>query len=215
MKSRLRTILSRRNRLVFFGLVLLLAALLAFVFRGLVHDFFVVPFLYALWLIGVLLESIPQHIIWIIFLIVAVRIVVGNLIALRKRAARAARRKRAQERGHIGTWTNRIKMAELGLYSKWRLSQELGQLLLGVLAQGERLTPEQVKQNLEAGGIDVPPEIRAYLQAALEPGSPDAESCFEKLRRWSRPETRRSPLYLDPEKVIRFLEYQMGVRHDY
>ena len=197
-----------RNRLLPFGLILLLAGLLTLVLQDFTRRVIATPLLYVFWIGRLLLESIPQIGFWWLFLFIALA-VAGRSLLKHKPAPQPTRRAEKAGRGRIETWAKLIIESKQETYYKWQLAQHLQELTLAVLAHDERLTPKQIKQRLLDNQLDMPPEIQAYLQAGM--------TSFSHLL-GPRPrfgsKAQPSPLDLDPEQIIQFLEEKFDYRTD-
>lgn len=208
--------MTRRRRvvLVLLLLLLLIGVGLTLFLRDVVGQFIVQPLLYVLWVSRLFLGSIHQVIYW--FLLIAVVLI----LAIRSLIGRWGRWKEEPLfdvlfGGRVRVWARWVELATERYYYrgyfKWRLARQLGELTQDVLAYRERLTPREVRRELEAGGFNLPPDIRAYLEAGLLQRS---FSSFREMRRRSRrfrflPNREPSPLDIDPMRVIRFLQQQM------
>lgn len=207
-----------RERLLLLGLVLLLAIPLVFVLRGGVREAIVVPVLYILWLGRLFLQSVPQSLLWALFLMVGLVVAVRSFRAARGSTQHSIPPRRVRGGAYSGpvwTWQRRIHLVARGSYYEWYLAQHLGRLAQEVLVTRERLAPGQIKLHhlFSDGGLDAPPEVRAYLEAglgSLPPRSVRFPRLARLLRRF-RPPAQASPLDLDPERVVQFLERQLEV----
>jgi hypothetical protein len=202
-----------RRRLVLLGLVLLMAAPLVLVLRDFAREAIVVPLLYVLWLGRLLFRSIPQPLLWSLFLTLAL-LVVARSLGGREGPARGMREAQAESPGRVRVWARRIQLADRGDYSRWRLAHYLRTLILDVLAHRERLTPEQLRRRLETGEVHAPPAVQAYLQAGLMPMPSGPLGLLSRLRQQFR--SRAQVSLLDPslESAVQFLENQLEVSHD-
>lgn len=195
-----------RARLFRLALLLILAALLTPFLKDFIRDVLLLPLLYAAWLARIIFETIPQVAIWIIFLVVAL------LVALRSLSGGRAVRLDSRETpvrvtGRIESWARLVDQAGQEHYARWRLAREMRKLTLAILASEKQLSQEQVMRALQDNRLDLPPEIRAYLQASMT-----SFSYFSPTRFWfwQKP-TRPSDLDLDPEQVLQFLEERYGI----
>jgi len=206
------------RRLLLAGLVLLLAIPLMFVLRDVTREMVVVPLMYFLWLGRLLWHSLPQALLWVLFLVLCLYLAARSLSVGRDQPhrGRAVRKSPIDEAGYSGAvavWARRVESAGRGEYYRWYLAQHLGRLAQEVLAYRARLAPDQVKSHLvlEEDRLDVPPEIRAYFEAGQQLASPRRVR-FPRLSRLVsrlRSPAASPPLDLDPERVIRFLERQL------
>ena len=199
-----------RRRLLLVGLVLLLAIPLTLALRNFARDVIVVPVLYILWFGHLIVQSIPQAILWVLLLVIALFISARSLIKSQSPTGEA-REVQADRPGQVTAWARQIHRMTRGSYYEWSLAQHLGRLSLAVLAYRERLSREQIRQHLQAGKLDMSPEVQAYLQAGLSPFLSKPISLLSRLVRRLRPSVHTSPLDVDLEKVVRFLEKQLEV----
>lgn len=204
--------MSRRNRLLFLALVLLLAVPLMLLLRSFVREAIAVPLLRILWVGQILFQSIPQPLLWALLLTIVLLLAMRSLVRRRKPAQETDRAETVYP-GRVRTLTKWLQHIDKGYYFKRRLAQHLVELTAEALAVRERQALGQIRRRLES--LDAPPEIQAYLQAGLKPVSPQPVGFLSKLARRLRLSTQPSPLDLDPERAIQFLEDQMEVGYDH
>ncbi len=189
-----------RQRLLPLGIILLTAVLLAPLIRNFIREFVVIPLLYVVWIGRIVFDTIPQTAFWGCFLVMALLIASVSLLKNRKPQSRIHEVKTVQL-GRVETWAKLIRQATQEDYYQWRLAQPLRELIVETLAHEARLTSKQIKQRLRADQLDLPAEIHAYLQASLR-----SLSYLSAPRFRFRSRRRASPLNLDPESVVQFLE---------
>jgi hypothetical protein len=104
-----------------------------------------------------------------------------------------------------------IHRAEQSDYYKWRLAQHLGNLSWQVMAYREGTTPQDLRDRLRAGRLDLPPIVLAYLEGRKKGRIGGPSSLMSRLER--RLGLRERSPSLDPalEEIVRFLEEQMEV----
>lgn len=166
----------------------------------LVDDFvvtvIVLPLLRVFWFLSLVVQSIPQDIIWVGFILVMVII---TFIRLRKeKKPRApARQSPVRYSSTVERWARLLEFAQDSRYSKWRLAQQLKRLT-------QRLHPsnqDEITRDLSEMGL--PPEIKAYFEAP-QPSGYAFRGRFNPARKESETE-----LSLDPEIVIQYLEKKL------
>jgi hypothetical protein len=154
---------------------LLLASLLVIVIltrllQGFIREVVIDPLWYYFQFAGRTLESINQWAIWLAFLAFGVLLVISSLVRVRhsqtqgERAARGPTAKVA----HLSGW---IDLMEESDYFRWRMARHLGELSLKILARSTNLDPDQLRREIQAGELDMPPEVSDFLQSGLTPGS--------------------------------------------
>lgn len=200
-----------RRRLILAGLVLLLAIPLALVLRDLVGRLMATQALYLLWLGRLFLRSLHQYLFWLLFVAVALLIFISALVGEgRQRKARTPPAPPDTQYNPVETLARQIRIVGRGDYSRWRLAQSLGELALEALACQDHLPLAQVRQRLEAGTLNIPPEIQAYLQAGRTTLHLRRVTLLSRLG-LRRKETSPSPLDLEPERVVQFLEERLEI----
>jgi hypothetical protein len=192
-----------RSRLLRLGLLLLLAGLLTPFLKDFIRDVLLLPLLYITWLGRLVLASLPQVIIWGSLFIFAL-FVAGRSLLIQSRRRLQTYRPVTLPPGRLESWANLIDRAGQDRYARWRLARQLRKLTLAVLAQNKRQPLPQLTQELTEGRLNIPGEIQAYLQASLTSFSYFAPARF---RFWFQAPPA-SPLDLDPEQIVRFLEDQ-------
>jgi len=199
------------KRLLLAGLTLIVVIALAVLFKDTVRRILVEPVMYLAWLLRLGFESLPQVFLWIALALIGLLVAGTSLIGIVQRPPRAASIERnfADPVETLARW---IDHAARGYYFKWRLAQHLSALGLEALAQRRHISVEEARRQLEAGQLDVPPDIRAYLLAGL---ASDWYSVRPGPRPRLRAAARSSPLDLAPEAIVQFLETQLEAERDH
>ena len=189
----------RRVLLAFAGLSL--PIVLAIVFQDFFRETVVVPILYVLWVVYLYVVSLPQALVWGVFLGLA-------LLAVTLAAPRATRFQqrrgfpdRLEEAGRVAAWVERVRLAKRSLYFQHALARRLGKLTLAILAQPKRLEPDALKVQLMRGDLDgrMPQEALEYLKWGL-------------LRRPPGGSARRAEPLQAPRALVRYLEERLHLR---
>lgn len=183
------------------GLILLIAAAIAPIFRNFVREVIIIPLLYIVWLGRFVVEAIPQTGLWSCFLIFFALILAVGLVDKQQRKSTLYLAGDVDE-GRVAGWIKLIQQAEKDHYFKWRLAQRLQKVALNVIAHQQGQSLKRTRQQLRQAELDIPPELQAYFQASLQ-----SLGHLPARRRFFRPgPPAASPLDLDPEHVIQFLE---------
>lgn len=204
MSARLRARLKSSPLTLLAGAVL--AVVLAYLLRDFVRAAILIPVEYVLWTMGLLYNAFPQ-LIWALFLTVLLALAAASL-----RPAKPARQSRAdpvdvQRLTRAEIWSQQLKQRTQGDYFKWYLARELTALALQVISHHERMTEEQVQAQLESGNLRIPTEVLAYFQTSLETRSSQQ---YTELKAQYQARGLPSPLEMDPEQVIRYLEKSLA-----
>lgn len=169
-----------------------------------VNDFvvevLVQPVLGAIWFLSLLVSSIPQWILWAVFLLVML-VVAGSGLKRGPAGPLSAWQSRGRSAGRVEIWARRLQSAQKSVYARWRLAMEMRQLTRELLSHvdGE----ERVRPSL--ADLDLPEEMRAYLDAGNPAG---------RRQRWRRKPGKSGPsepLDMDPDEVVDFLRERLGL----
>ncbi|OGF54138.1 MAG: hypothetical protein A2Z21_07125 [Candidatus Fraserbacteria bacterium RBG_16_55_9] len=190
------------------GLVLLLSSLLALLFQDFLREVIVVPLLYAYWFMRLYVESLPQSFLWALFMAAVIAIAVKSISARTAKSRHGHRGLQKERQGKIEVWVERVRLAKRGKYFRVRLARRLAEFSLETLAYRERRTPEEIREQLQSGRSGIPQEIETYLQAGLSMNIQNADS-GDTTRLRTR---KNSPLQLNPERVVEFLEHLLQGR---
>lgn len=201
MNARTKTLLALA------AVILLLAIPLRLLLLDTVRKFIVAPLLPLLQVGQLLFQAIPQALLWALGLLVAAAIALRSLAWQAKPTPRKGGTVIAHT-GPVQTWVRWFQQQERGDYFRKRLAHLLGRLAVQALAPYEHLTAQQARGLLDH--LNAPAEVRAYLQAGFEPEPPVLAARLGFLARLKRTGRQRSPLNLDPEKVVQFLERSIG-----
>ena len=198
-----------RNRVLLFGLVLLLAIPLTLLLWNVARDAIVVPLLYILWLGRLIFRTIPQWFLWLLFIVIALSRIVKSLAKQRNPVQEIPGRE-TPGLGRVGVWTRRIHLTERRSFSRWYFAQHFHKLILDILAHHERVETLQIKKRLKTGELDVPPEVQAYLSIGLARIFPRS-TLLSRLRRYLSLRMLTSLPDLDLEGTVQFLEEQLKI----
>jgi hypothetical protein len=183
-----------------------LAVLLAYLLKDTIRHFLIAPLFYVYRFFRILYEAMPQVVWWIAFLVIIVLLAIRSLLRnlkispLREQPIQTDRLSRAR------AWRHWLEISEQGDYSRWLLARNMAKLALEMLAHQERQSLDETRQLIRAGKIRLPADVQAYFQVGLDAPSFRHYSEFLTLLRSTR---SASPLDLDPEIVIQYLEERM------
>jgi hypothetical protein len=187
----------RIRRIVFLGLALLGAGLLAYLFAGTVRDALILPLAYYLWQALQLYRAVPQQLYWAALAVVGLLVALPALLDISLRSQE--KEKQRDRRGQVELLAQALEHRHQGIYFRWQLANTLGELAQRILSYQERLLPGR---KLRARDWTPPPEVEAYLDAGLNTTFADypLPGRFGTL-----PDT---PFDIDPETVVSYLESQ-------
>lgn len=192
-----------RRWLIVIGVVVI-AALLAFPLRGVVHELIVVPLSYLLWLLGLLYLSLPQM-LWWVGVTLLVLVLLGKSLLIEIKPARRTIPISKIDRGKVESLAAAMQKSRRGVYFKWLVANRLGKLAHQILRQRENGKERSVFAPLVGEGWEPETGLRQYLEKGLHGSFADFPN--SGYRYFVRPP--KTPLDYDVNEVIEFLEAQV------
>lgn len=188
----------KRVRLVVVGLVVLGSAILAYLLRDVIYDLVVVPLAFTLWLLELVYLAIPQLVKWVALIVLLLLGVVWRLMPDLPAPAKPRSPRRLIE-GRVESLAGGIHRSRTSNYFKWQVANRLGRL-------ARHISETPAFSETGEGGSE---SIRAYLAAGVHQSFVD----FPTPR---SPFARRlpTPLDVDPEEIVGYLESRMELSHD-
>ena len=187
----------KKRRFALLGLALLCAGLLAYLFAGTVRDLLILPLAYYLWQLLQVYRAVPQQLFWAALVVVGILVALPTLLDISLKSRE--KEKQPDRRGQVELLAQALEHRGRGIYFKWQLANTLGELAQRILAYQERLLPGR---KLRARDWAPPAEVEAYLDAGLNTTFADYPL---RGRLGGLPD---SPLDIDPELVVNYLESQ-------
>jgi len=151
------------RNLIILIVVVIVVAVVAFLIRDYVRQFVAPLVLYALWLTQIIFSSLPQALLWAVFLIVAISLAWRSLVESRQRVVRRVRPPDVYY-GRVEELVRMAEQAHRGEYFARRLERQVSDLTLEMLGHGEKLTPTQTQAVVEQVRGRVPGLVYEFLQ---------------------------------------------------
>ncbi len=193
-----------RKRLLPLLALLAAALLLAFPLQDFLRTGIIEPLLYFFWGMGILYKSVPQFWIWVLLLGIVFFILLTPFLEDLPRWRRKGKAL-PPEPGPIERLAETLSASDKGIYFKWVVANRLGKIVSNWLFYRNRVEYGWQAKDLARFGWDAPPEIYNYLDAGLN-GSfadyPRSRIPFIRIK-------RKTPLDLDPNLALDFLEKEM------
>jgi len=193
-----------RRRWLALGGVVVIALILAFPLQDVIRTTVVVPLAYLWWAVGVLYQSIPQVVVWILLIVLISLMLMGSFASDRMRKPPEDPKIKPAPGQVEGLAENLVKM-RAGTYYKWQVANRLGRLARDFLIQrGDRFSTKDLSP---LSGHDWQPS--AKVDAYLETGLYGSFSDFPN-QPWRFRPPEPTPFDIDVEEVVEFLESQMS-----
>lgn len=202
-----------RKTLIVVSLILLISLPLTLLLHEFTREILLSTLLRLSWYTRLYIDNLPQPIIWAVFIALAIVIAARSLLKRRSTSETISEAARARM-GRVNNLIQAINRTSDGPYFKWRLAQHLLALALEAFVHRERTSPNTIRERLKSGGLDVPSEIEAYLLAGMSPVLSTRANLITRLKDAIFPTHQITPLDLDPERVIQFLEDQLEIDYE-
>jgi hypothetical protein len=195
------------------GVALVLGGILSFVFRDWVRSEIAYPLAYLFWALRLIILSIPQEVFWwfLVILCLFVALYISWPSSLPSRSPISSHRSKPSSR--YTTWLRYLHNLDTSRFASDNLARDLVRLTVQILADQQRLTPDEVYLQLDHNQIDLPPEFLAFLQRRSFKYKSKQESRLAELfhslfppRRQIRPPGVYSPAEEEASRIIAYVE---------
>jgi uncharacterized MAPEG superfamily protein len=194
-----------RKRLWLVGLVFLLAIPLIFLVRDFVRDVILVELLRMIWTVRILLDSLPQVLVWAVFLMILLNLAVTSLLRVR-RGRRVKSEPSLDSVGQVQFLAMRIRSATQGEFYAWNLVRYLSKVVADVLAYDQGTTSDRAAWLVRSDEFQAPDEVRTYLQIGRTSRPRKSGGLLSRLRQLVAGSLEPRPSDRSLESVVRFLE---------
>ncbi len=208
-----------RRVLILVGILIALALPLMFMLKDFVREAIVLPFAYQAWIVGIVVDALPQG------LFLGAAVLIGILIAGRslrrsRTTVQSVQARTHRSDGSVRIWLERVDRVSAGTYSRDRFGHYIGQFLLRAIAYEERLSAREVRHHFDSGGIDLPESVRGYLDLTQQPASPGRRTWFQRVKQRllglvQRRRTRRvtpDELWAETDIALSYIERQLRIQ---
>jgi hypothetical protein len=142
---------------------LLVAGLLSLLLRGFLRQVVFIPLLELAFTLYLTYHSLPQNVLWAVFLALAIAVALRSLPLGRPRREETAPPSPA--RGRVATLAELAAAVGDSDYARWQLAGVVEALALEMLQQRSGAPVAVVRRRITAGEVDLPPPLRALFEA--------------------------------------------------
>lgn len=167
----------------------------ALLFGGVLREALLVPLLYVYWYGRLLVEALPQWLLWGGFVALAIGLTAGTWARLVDDEGESRSRPSEAELGEVAALAERFHLSIRGGYFHRRLRQRLRGLVGDVIAVRERRSPDRMKAEIEERRHGLPQAVQSLFDR--EPPRP--RFGFRLMRRHDLDEFARAIDWLDRE----------------
>jgi len=189
--------------------LILVGLLVVLLLSDFVRETVAIPIWYLVWLGGLVIRSLPQQLLWGVFVVVSFLIVFVSLSQVSD--SEQDQEEASSHTGPVLDQLSTLRRLGKGVYFRWRLAHDLRQRVIDILAYTERISPEEMEERLMDGGYEVPDVVEQLLIAGLPSGLPGPISLTDRL---FRPGRATAHLNVDFDAVIRFLETKLEIGNE-
>lgn len=157
-----------RNRLMLAGGLILIAVVITLLGFNILQQT-VLPALFYAWrqvqfVAAIIWRSQDQFLLWYIFLYIGLLLAVHTVIRIHE-PRKERKRDMVTYPGPVSEWIQRLETMQEGMYYRWRLAQKIRRVAENVLSSRSGLSPQEVRQRIKSGEVDLDPAFLTYLQS--------------------------------------------------
>ena len=152
-----------RNRPLLTVAVIIIIGAISFAFIGIVRDYIAPWVLSMIWRAYLMADSIPQVMIWAIFVAAIPLLAIFVLIQGRTKIEDDVGQTSEATSGQVFHWIKQIQRSATGDYFKRSFIRQLSELTFATLRYRERMSEDEVKQALKDDYFPSGSEIGKYL----------------------------------------------------
>jgi uncharacterized membrane protein len=180
-----------------------LALVLAIALQDVIRKTVIVPMAYLWWVLGIYYDAFPQMVLWICLVVIVLLMLFGSLGADIEHKGHGEDKTKPL-RGPVEDLAISLEKAHKGIYVKWQIAHRLGKLARDLLVQrGDRVSNKAIGPLVGRDWHPAQP-VEEYLEVGLNGSFADYPN-----PPWPFGRPRPTPLDLDVNKVVEFLEAQM------
>ena len=187
-------------------LLIVAAIVVSFMLQDVIYQTVFVPLAYLWWLFGLYYHAVPQLILWVL-LVVLVFISSLKLVPIINFFPVVEKKIPNTSVGPVESLSILLNKPTRGVYYKWMIANRLGRLAREMLDQREGRVYKGYSR-LRGRDWEPPVEVDAYLETGLNGSFADYPNSYW----WG--DSNPTPLDLDPQKAIDYLENEMEMNRD-
>lgn len=195
-----------RRHWVVITALLMIILIVSFLSRDMIQRVILLPLAYVWWLLGLYYRAVPQWIVWALLVIIVFISALRN-IPIKNPFQFKEKKNHKPAKGPIEDLSQTLNKVPRGVYYKWLIANRLGNIARELLDQREG----QRRRGLsKLTGRDWQPskEVSSYLDSGLNGSFAD----FPQSYWWGK--SPSTPLDVDTNQVLEYIEYQMETSHD-
>ncbi|GAK58065.1 hypothetical protein ANT_09560 [Candidatus Vecturithrix granuli] len=201
--------LKRKQRVWTWIQILILAAFFMWFVQDLARQTIAVSLVSLLWGAKLLLYTLPQPLIWGVFLVIGTYILLKSLIPSQLFQSQKGGTV-SETHGKVEKLADLFQLANQSEYSRRKLAQYLTTVTLDILEFQRQESREQLYRALQTGSLEIDQELRQYFQTALAKKTVSSSTgLWAKIHERFAAQKQQTPLDLEPVTIIRFLEDQL------
>jgi len=201
--------------------VLAIFSTLTWFFWDFVRDVIVVPIYYLIWLVGLILKSIPQELFLILLVFTCFIIAFNTLLKIQSRQySQGASRYGSTGGGRYQFWNRLFTNLRSSPFSRDDFVFKARKLILSILSYQEGVDIPGIEQMVADHKISVPVSVMQLVLSRKLPSPPGRGNSLSKkltkfLHRFFH-ENSQDELMIDEQasEIIHFIEYRLEISYD-
>jgi hypothetical protein len=182
---------------------LVLTLTLAFALQDVIRQSLIVPMAYLWWILGIYYEAFPQIVLWICLVVIALLMLFGSLSADIERKGYPEEKTKPVQ-GPVEALAISLEKAHRGIYARWQIAHRLAKVARDLLIQrGDRVNAKVIGPLVGRDWRPTGP-VEEYLNVGINGSFADYPN-----PPWPFGRPRPTPLDLDVNQAVEFLEAQM------
>ncbi len=203
-----------------FILLVLLFSILALVYWDFVRDTIIIPIYYIIWVIGLILKSIPQGVYYAVLVFLSLIIGFKTLESVQvERHTKHLERSRTESGTKYLHWKSLCTRMDISSFTRDRFAWEARQLILSILAYEQGKDIVEVETLVRTGKVAVPEPIRNLIEERKIPATRPPGNRITRAVSWLRQLLFKVDVQDDPQtdpsvaEIIGFIEHRLEINH--
>jgi len=197
--------------LIMAAAIVAMALPLMFLMEDFIEDAIVKPLAYTAWVAGVVIDAMPQSYL-IAAIVTVVLYVAARSLGREPPPLPKERQTPAPPEGEAAAWFRRLELSTKGGYSRQRIRQQIGMIIVQLIAHEQRLSVRETTRGIEQGTLTVPDDLAPFIDAASGQRLPVTPPLFRRIwaaiRGIGAPKSTQNDIAADLDPALRYIEAQ-------
>ena len=208
--------LSKRRAILLSVLIIIVFLALTLLFWDFVRQNIALPLYFLIWLLGLLINSLPQEVYLALLVIVCGVVGLVGLGSFKRPVIMVEQSRIGRDRfSRYRLWISHTRNFEISAFAQDTFAFEARKLIMDILAYQERLTTEELESKIKADRLPLPAVVRTLIEDRKLTTRPtpvgSAQDFLRLMRARFIKEKRSSNPRVDPQvdEILKFLEKRL------